>query len=300
MTLVPFDDRDGSIWWDGRLIPWRDAKLHVLSHGLHYASAVFEGERAYNGHIFKLREHTDRLIESGRILGFVIPYSADQIDDACRLALAESGMTDAYVRPLAWRGAEQLSVSAQQTTIHLMVAVWAWPNLFGADRMKGVRLGMGAWKRPHPETAPIRSKAAGLYMTGTLSKHAAEAEGFNDALMLDWRGQVAEATGANIFFVMDGALHTPIPDCFLDGITRRTVMALAHRRQIPVIERAIMPDEMARATEVFLAGSAAEVTPVRQIGTLAFAPGPITETLLRDYEALVRMTPDEVQTRLAA
>ena len=300
MTLVPFDDRDGSIWWDGRLIPWRDAKLHVLSHGLHYASAVFEGERAYNGHIFKLREHTDRLIESGRILGFEIPYTAEQIDDACRLTLAESGMTDAYVRPLAWRGAEQLSVSAQQTTIHLMVAVWAWPNLFGADRMKGVRLGMGAWKRPHPETAPIRSKAAGLYMIGTMSKHAAEAEGFNDALMLDWRGQVSEATGANIFFAMDGALHTPIPDCFLDGITRRTVMALAHRRQIPVIERAIMPDEMARATEVFLTGSAAEVTPVRQIGTLEFAPGPITETLLRDYEALVRMTPDEVQTRLAA
>ena len=300
MTLVPFDDRDGSIWWDGRLIPWRDAKLHVLSHGLHYASAVFEGERAYSGHIFKLREHTDRLIESGRILGFEIPFSADQIDEACRLVLKESGLTDAYIRPLAWRGAEQLSVSAQQTRIHLMVAVWAWPNLFGADRMKGVRLGMAPWKRPHPETAPIRSKAAGLYMIGTMSKHAAEAEGFNDALMLDWRGQVAEATGANIFFVMDGALHTPIPDCFLDGITRRTVIALAHRRQIPVIERVIMPDEMAQATEVFLAGSAAEVTPVRQIGTLAFTPGPITETLLHDYEALVRMSPEEVRTRLAA
>ena len=300
MTLVPFDDRDGSIWWDGRLIPWRDARLHVLSHGLHYASAVFEGERAYDGHIFKLREHTDRLIESGRILGFEIPYSADQIDDACRLALADTGLANAYVRPLAWRGAEQLSVSAQQTTIHLMVAAWAWPNLFGADRMKGVRLGMAPWKRPHPETAPIRSKAAGLYMTGTLSKHAAEAEGFNDALMLDWRGQVSEATGANIFFVMDGALHTPIPDCFLDGITRRTVIALAHKRQIPVVERAIMPDEMAGAAEVFLAGSAAEVTPVRQIGTLTFAPGTITETLLRDYEALVRLSPDEVRTRLAA
>ncbi len=300
MTLVPFDDRDGSIWWDGRLIPWRDAKLHVLSHGLHYASAVFEGERAYGGHIFKLREHTERLIESGRILGFEIPYSAEQIDEACRLSLAESGLTDAYIRPLAWRGAEQLSVSAQQTTIHLIIAVWAWPNLFGADRMKGVRLGMAPWKRPHPETAPIRSKAAGLYMIGTMSKHAAEAAGFNDALMLDWRGQVSEATGANIFFVKDGALHTPIPDCFLDGITRRTVMALAHKRQIPVIERVIMPDEMGSADEVFLAGSAAEVTPVRQIDTLHFTPGPITEVLLRDYEALVRMTPDEVRTRLAA
>ena len=300
MTLVPFDDRDGSIWWDGEILPWRDAKLHVLSHGLHYASAVFEGERAYNGHIFKLREHTDRLIESGRILGFEIPWSADQIDDACALMVEKSGLADAYIRPLAWRGAEQLSVSAQATTIHLMVAVWAWPNLFGADRMKGVRLAISQWKRPHPETAPTRSKAAGLYMTGTMSKHSAEAAGYNDALMLDWRGQVAEATGANIFFVIDGALHTPVPDCFLDGITRRTVMALARKRQIPVVERVIMPGEMARATEVFLAGSAAEVTPVRQIDTLSFGSGPITETLLNDYEALVRMSPAQVQAKLAA
>jgi branched-chain amino acid aminotransferase len=300
MTLVPFDDRDGTIWWDGQLIPWRDAKLHVLTHGLHYASAVFEGERAYAGHIFKLREHTDRLIESGRILGFEIPFSADQIDDACNQVLAASGLTDAYIRPLAWRGAEQLSVSAQQTTIHLMVAVWAWPNLFGADRMKGVRLGMAPWKRPHPETAPTRSKAAGLYMIGTMSKHAVEAQGFNDALMLDWRGQVSEATGANIFFVIDGALHTPTPDCFLDGITRRTVIALAHKRQIPVIERAIMPEEMAGATEVFLVGTAAEVTPVRQIDTLSFTPGAVTEALLADYEALVRLSPEAVAAQLAA
>jgi branched-chain amino acid aminotransferase len=300
MTLVPFDDRDGSIWWDGEMLPWRDAKLHVLTHGLHYASAVFEGERAYNGNIFRLREHTERLIESGRILGFEIPYTADQIDQASIETLAASGLTDAYLRPLAWRGSEQLSVSAQATKIHLMIAVWAWPNLFGADRMKGVRLGMAPWKRPHPETAPTASKAAGLYMTGTMSKHAVETQGFNDALMLDWRGYVAEATGANIFFVIDGELHTPIPDCFLDGITRRTVMALARKRQIPVVERIIMPDEMKTASEVFLVGTAAEVTPVRQIDTLDFTPGAITETLLADYEALVRTSPDAVRSTLAA
>lgn len=294
MALLPMDDRDGQIWWDGALIPWRDAKLHVLSHGLHYASAVFEGERAYGGHIFKLGEHTERLIESARILGFAIPFSASQIDQACVQVLAANGLTDGYIRPLAWRGAEQLSVSAQQTRIHLMVAAWSWPNLFGADRLKGVRLGIGPWRRPPPETAPIRSKATGLYMTGTLSKHAVEAEGFNDALMLDWRGQVSEATGANIFFAIDGALHTPTPDCFLDGITRRTVMALAAKRGIPIIERAFMPDEMATADEVFLAGTAAEVTPVREIAGRTYTPGGITETLLRDYEALVRMAPDEV------
>ena len=300
MTLIPFDDRDGSIWWDGEVLPWRDAKLHVLSHGLHYASAVFEGERAYSGHIFKLREHTERLLESGRILGFEIPWSADQIDEACLQTLERSGLADAYIRPLAWRGSEQLSVSAQATRIHLMVAAWAWPNLFGADRMKGVRLSTSKWKRPHPETAPIHAKAAGLYMTSTMSKHDAEAQGYNDALMLDWRGQVSEATGANIFFVIDGALHTPTADCFLDGITRRTVMALAAKRQIPVVERAIMPDEMARATEVFVTGSAAEVTPVRQIDGLHFSSGLVTETLLKDYEALVRMPPEQVRLQLAA
>jgi branched-chain amino acid aminotransferase len=300
MALVPFDDRDGLIWWNGELIPWRDAKLHVLTHGLHYASAVFEGERAYNGHIFKLREHTDRLIESGRILGFELPYTADEIDAACVEVLRANNMTDAYLRPLAWRGSEQLSVSAQQTRINVMIAAWAWPNLFGADRMAGVRLGWGKWKRPHPETAPTRSKAAGLYMIGTMSKHEAEAEGFNDALMLDWRGQVSEATGANIFLVIDGELHTPIPDCFLDGITRRTVMALARKRQITVVERVIMPEDLEKATEVFLAGTAAEVTPVRQIGTQHFHPAAITEMLLNDYEALVRMPPEQVEAKLAA
>ncbi len=299
MALVPFDDRDGVIWMDGSLVPWRNAKLHVLSHGLHYASGVFEGERAYSGNIFKLREHTERLIGSARILGFDLPYSADEIDAACNQVLAENGLVDGYVRPIAWRGSEQLSVSAQATKIHLAIAAWAWPNLFGEDRMKGVRLGMAQWRRPHPQTAPTASKAAGLYMIGTLSKHAAEAEGFEDALMLDWKGNVAEATGANVFFVMDGELHTPVIDGFLDGITRRTVMSLARRDQIKVVERVIEESDIPRAQEVFLAGTAAEVTPVRQIGAHHFTPGPITERLLREYEALVRMPPEEVARRAA-
>jgi branched-chain amino acid aminotransferase len=294
MALVPFDDRDGFIWWDGALVPWREAKLHVLSHGLHYASAVFEGERAYSGHIFRLRAHTDRLINSGRILGFEIPYTAEQIDAACYETLRANNLTDAYVRPIAWRGTEMLAVSAQHTTIHLAIATWQWPSYFGADRMAGIRLGMAEWKRPSPETAPTAAKATGLYMIGTLSKHKAEAEGFADALMLDWRGLVAESTGANIFFVFDGEVHTPTPDCFLDGITRRSVMALAKHRQMKVVERPIRPEEMGRATEVFLAGTAAEVTPVRAIGDLSFTPGQISETLMADYEALVRKGPAEV------
>jgi branched-chain amino acid aminotransferase len=299
MALIPFDDRDGTIWWDGEMVAWRDAKLHVLTHGLHYASAVFEGERAYAGNIFKLDAHTERLINSGRLLGFEIPYSAAAINDACNEVLAANHLVDAYVRPIAWRGSEQLAVSAQQTKIHLAIACWPWPNLFGADRMKGVRLGMATWRRPHPQTAPTASKAAGLYMIGTLSKHQAEAEGFDDALMLTWDGYVGEATGANIFFVIDGKVHTPTPDCFLDGITRRTVIALAKARQIEVIERHIPPEDIAQASECFLAGTAAEVTPVRQIGSQSFTPGQITETLLADYEALVRMAPAEVAKRAA-
>ena len=291
MALIPFDDRDGSIWMDGSLVPWRDARLHVLSHGLHYASGVFEGERAYGGKIFRLREHTDRLIRSAALLGFALPYSADEIDAACRAVVAANGLEDAYVRPIAWRGSEQLSVSAQGTTVHLAIASWAWPNLFGDDRMSGVRLGMAPWRRPHPQTAPTESKAAGLYMIGTLSKHAAQEAGFDDALMLDWRGMVAEATGANAFFVFDGALHTPTPDCFLDGITRRAVIGLAERNQIKVVERTIEEAELGRASEVFLTGTAAEVTPVRQIGTHEYVPGAITETLVRGFDALVRAAP---------
>ncbi len=288
MTLVPFDDRDGVIWMDGSLIPWREATLHVLSHGLHYASGVFEGGRAYGGRIFRLRDHTTRLIQSAAILGFELPYTADEIDAACRAVVAANGLEDAYVRPIAWRGSEELSVSAPGSKIHLAIASWAWPNLFGDDRMRGVRLGMAEWRRPHPQTAPTASKASGMYMIGTLSKHKAADAGFDDALMLDWRGHVAEATGANLFLVIDGALHTPTPDCFLDGITRQTVMGLAARRQIKVVERTIEERELGAASEAFLAGTAAEVTPVRQIGGHAYVPGSITEILVRDYEALVR------------
>ena len=299
MSLIPFDNRDGFIWWDGTMTPWRDAKLHVLSHGLHYASAVFEGERAYAGNIFRLRDHTNRLIQSGRLLGFEIPFTADEIDSACKAILNANNLADAYIRPVAWRGSEQLAVSAQMTKIHLAIAAWPWPNLFGADRMKGIRLAVAEWRRPDPRTAPTASKAAGLYMIGTLSKHAAEKAGFDDALMLTCDGFVAEATGANIFFAIDGSLHTPTPESFLDGITRRTVISLAHARNIPVIERHITPEEIRDAAEVFLAGTAAEITPVRAIGDLAFTPGTITGTLIGDYDALVRMPPDEVAKRAA-
>jgi len=300
MALVPFDDRDGWIWWDGKLVPWRDAKLHVLSHGLHYASAVFEGERAYGGNIFRLRDHSDRLINSGRILGFEVPYTAEQIDAACIETLKANNLTDAYVRPIAWRGSEMLAVSAQHTSIHVAIAVWQWPSYFGDDRMKGIRLGMAQYKRPSPETAPTAAKATGLYMIGTLSKHKAEAEGFNDALMLDYRGRVSEATGANIFFVFDGEIHTPTPDCFLDGITRRSVMSIAKTRQMKVVERPIEADEIKRASEVFLAGTAAEVTAVREIAGQSYTPGQITATLMKDYDALVMQSPEQVAKAIAA
>jgi branched-chain amino acid aminotransferase len=279
---------------DGFLVPWRDAKLHILTHGMHYASAVFEGERAYAGNIFRLRDHTERLLNSGRIMGFDIPWTAEQIDAACVETLAANGLTDAYLRPIAWRGSEALAVSPVGTSVHLAIAAWPWPSYFGDDRMAGIRVGMAEWKRPSPETAPVAAKATGLYMIGSMSKQKAEAAGFADALMLDWRGRVAETTGANIFFVMDGELHTPDPDCFLDGITRRSVMSLAKRHQMKVVERPIEFSEVARATEVFLAGTAAEVTPVREIAGRMFTPTQITETLLRDYDALVRQSPAEV------
>jgi branched-chain amino acid aminotransferase len=300
MELVPFDDRDGWIWWDGKLVPWRDAKLHVLTHGLHYASAVFEGERAYNGHVFRLRDHTNRLINSGRILGFEIPFSAEAIDAACREVLAANNLTEGYVRPIAWRGTEMLAVSAQHTKIHLAIAAWPWPSYFGDARMQGIRLGMAEWKRPSPETAPTAAKATGLYMIGTMSKHKVEEQGYDDALMLDWRGRVSESTGANIFFVMDGALHTPTPEGFLDGITRRSVMSLARARQMIVVERPIELEEIAGATECFLAGTAAEVTAVREIAGRNYTPGQITETLMRDYDALVVQSPEAVAKVVAA
>ncbi|MCW8085746.1 branched-chain amino acid aminotransferase [Sabulicella glaciei] len=289
MALVPYDDRDGFIWWNGEMRPWRDANLHVLSHGLHYASAVFEGERCYDGRIFKLREHTDRLLNSARILGFQVPYSADEIDAACDATIKANGLTDAYVRPIAWRGSGEMGVAAQQAGVNVAIAVWEWGAYFGVEqRMKGINLAWAKWRRPDPATAPTASKAAGLYMIGTLSKHAAMDEGADDAMMLDYKGDVAEATGANAFFVFDGELHTPTPTCFLDGITRRTVMGLAKKRQMKVVERVIKPEELPRATEAFVAGTAAEVTPIRRIGDQDFTPGQITETLMRDYEAATR------------
>ncbi len=292
MSLIPFDDRDGMIWFEGKLTPWRDAKIHILSHALHYASCVFEGERVYGGKVFKLTEHSQRLADSARILGFELPLSVAEIDEATRQTVAANNIVDGYVRPVAWRGPEQMGVSAQQTKIHFAIATWVWPSYFPPElRQKGIRLTWAKWKRPHPETAPTQSKAAGLYMICTLSKHAAEAEGYQDALMLDWRGQLAEATGANLFLVIDGVLHTPTPDCFLNGITRKTVIELAKRRGIQVVERAIMPDELAKAQEVFLTGSAAEITPVGEIDTYRFTPGDVTRKLIADFDALIGRAP---------
>ncbi len=294
MASIPFDSRDGSIWYDGEFVDWKDAKVHVLTHGLHYGSSVFEGERAYGGEIFKLTEHSERLVESARILGFTIPYSVAEIDEACRETLRRSGLKDAYVRPIAWRGSEMMGVSAQNNTIHLAIAVWEWPSYFNPEqRLKGIRLDIAEYRRPDPRTAPSKSKAAGLYMICTISKHAAEAKGYADALMYDWRGYVAEATGANVFFVKDGVLHTPTPDCFLNGITRQTVVELAKRNGIEVVERHIMPEELATFSECFICGTAAEVTPVSEIGPYRFTPGRISETLMNAYMA-------EVQPKSAA
>ena len=284
MSGQSFDKRNGVIWMDGQFVPWTEANVHVLTHGLHYGSSVFEGERAYGGEIFKLDAHTDRLIESARIMGFEIPYDAATINAACRELLQRMKLTNAYVRPVAWRGSEMMGVSAQHNTIHLAIAAWEWPSYFAPEeRLKGIRLDLSEWRRPDPRTIPSKAKAAGLYMICTLSKHAAENKGYADALMLDWSGQVAEATGANVFFVKDGVIHTPYPDCFLNGITRQTVIGLARARGIEVIERAILPEEMADFTECFLTGSAAEVTPVSEVGPYRFTPGEISRTLMQDY-----------------
>jgi branched-chain amino acid aminotransferase len=283
-----FDDRDGHIWFDGALVPWRDANVHVLTHALHYASSVFEGQRAYGGEIFRLRDHSERLRNSARLLDFEIPYSVEEIDEACREVLRASGLDDAYMRPLAWRGSEQMGVSAQKAKIHLAIAVWPWGAYFGDEALRrGLRLDISAWRRPAPYTAPTGSKAAGLYMICTLARHQAQAKDYDDALMFDWRGQVAEATGANAFFVKDGALHTPTPDCFLDGITRRTVIDLARRRGVEVVERAIWPEELEGFEQFFLTGSAAEVTPVASAGPWSFEVGELTLQLRKDYLDLV-------------
>jgi branched-chain amino acid aminotransferase len=288
MALMPFDDRDGVIWFDGRMMPWRDARIHVLTHALHYASCVFEGERVYGGEIFKLTDHSQRLANSAAVLDFKIPYSVAEIDAACREVVKAMKISDGYVRPVAWRGSEQMGVSGQLNKIHLAIAAWVWPAYFTPEaRLQGIRMQWGKWRRPAPDTAPTAAKAAGLYMICTLCKHAAEAAGYNDALMLDWRGQIAEATGANVFLVQDGKLHTPTPDCFLDGITRKTVIELARKRGIEVIERAIRPEELAKTSEVFLTGTAVEVTPVREIGEHRFEVGAITRQLVADFDALV-------------
>jgi branched-chain amino acid aminotransferase len=283
-----YDDRDGWIWFDGKLVPWREAQVHVLTHALHYASSVFEGQKAYAGEIFKLSEHSARLRRSAALLGFEIPWSVDEIDAACRETLKASGLEDAYMRPLAWRGSEQMGVSAQRSKIHLAIACWPWGAYFGEEAIaKGLRLDISPWRRPAPYTAPTESKAAGLYMICTLARHQAQAKGYNDALMFDWRGQVAEATGANAFFVKDGALHTPTPDCFLNGITRQTVIGLARARGIEVVERAIWPEELEGFEQFFLTGSAAEVTPVAEAGPWRFEVGALTLQLRKDYLDLV-------------
>ena len=291
---VPFDQMEGLIWLDGILVPGPQAKIHVLTHGLHYASAVFEGERAYGGTIFKGTEHSERLKNSAKILDFEIPFSVAEIDAAKALVLDRNGLGDAYVRPIAWRGSEQLGVSAQHNTIHLAIATWQWPSYFDPEqRLRGIRLDLADYQRPDPKTAPCLAKAAGLYMICTVSKHRAEQKGYADALMLDWQGRVAECTGANVFFVKDGKIHTPTADCFLDGITRRTVIDLAERRGIEVIQRRIMPEELSTFSECFITGTAAEVTAVSEIANWSFNPGGITKQLMDDYTA-------EVQPKAAA
>ena len=283
--LIPFDDRDGFIWYNGEMVPWRQANVHVLTHGLHYGSCVFEGERAYDGKVYKLTEHSERLIESARMMGFKVPYSTAELDDATMAAIDANGFgdKDCYVRPVAWRGSEMMGVSAQQNKINTAIAVWAWGAYYS-----DLRLTRAPFDRPAPNTAPVKAKAAGLYMICTISKHAAEAKGFGDALMLDYRGYIAETTGANIFLVMDGVIHTPTPDCFLDGITRRSVIGLAKARGIDVIERHIKPEELANVQEIFVTGTAAEVTPVRAIDDMEFQQGQITNSLMNDFRQMVR------------
>jgi branched-chain amino acid aminotransferase len=288
-TVIPFDQRDGVIWHDGKLVPWKDAKTHVLTHGLHYGSSVFEGQRMYGGTVYKLKEHTDRLFASAETLGMTIPFTRDQINQACIDVCKANGIVDGYLRPVAFRGSEMMAVSAQNTTIHVAIACWPWASYFNPEeKLKGIRLDFARYKRPSPETEPVHAKAAGLYMICTVCKHEAEAKGYADAMFLDYRGLVSEATGANVFFVKDGALHTPTPDCFLNGITRQSVIAIARRRGITVTERHIKPEELSDFSECFLTGSAAEVTPVSEIGPYRFKPGALTETLMLAYSDEVR------------
>jgi len=283
-----FDDRDGWIWIDGKLVPWREANVHILTHAMHYASSVFEGQRAYGGVIFKLSEHSARLRKSAELLGFELPWSVEEIDAACNEVLKANGLTDAYLRPVAWRGSEQMGVSPKGTKPHMAIAAWEWGKYFAPEiAEKGLRLDIAPWRRPAPYTAPVHSKAAGLYMIASLSKKHADERGYDDALMFDWRGQVAEATGANAFFIKNGTLYTPTPDCFLNGITRQTVMDLARRRGVEVVERAIWPDELESFEQMFITGSAAEVTLIRSAGPWNFEIGELSRQLQCDYDDLV-------------
>ena len=283
-----FDDRDGWIWFDGEMVPWRDARVHVLTHALHYASSVFEGQRAYNGEIFKLREHSERLRKSASLLGFELPWTVDEINAACIEVLNVNGFTDAYMRPVAWRGSESMGVAPGKTKPHLAIAAWEWGKYYDQRKSEhGIRLDIAPWRRPAPYTAPTESKASGLYMICTLSKQKAEERGFDDALMFDWRGRVAEATGANVFFVRDSKLHTPTPDCFLDGITRRTIKDLAQKRGIEVSERPIWPEELESFEQMFLTGTAVEVTPVKSAGPWNFEVGDMPRELAKDYDDLL-------------
>ncbi len=285
----PYDDRDGKIWLDGRLVDWRAANVHILTHALHYASSVFEGERAYGGRIFKSREHSERLRRSGEMLDMEIPWTVDEIEAAKAAVMAANGLSDAYVRAIAWRGAgEDMGVASRRNPVRLAVAAWEWGAYYGDAKRKGARLDVAKWRRPSPETAPSQAKAAGLYMICTMSKHAAEAKGCSDAMMMDWRGYVAEATGANIFFVRDGEVHTPLPDCFLNGLTRQTVIGLLKDRQIRVHERHILPEELEGFEQCWLTGTAAEVTPVGEIGPWRFEVGALVRAIAQDYERLVR------------
>ena len=290
MSIIPFDQREGSIWFNGEIVPWKEARVHVLTHGLHYGSSIFEGERAYAGKIFKSREHSVRLHNSAKIMDFELPYSVDELEVGKAKVVELNGGGDQYVRPVAWRGSEMMAVSAQHNKIHVAIATWAWPSMFDPEtKMKGIRLDIADFRRPDPQCAPVHAKAAGLYMICTISKHKAEKKGYADAMMLDWQGRVAECTGANIFFTRDGAIHTPIADCFLSGITRATVMEIAKQQGMEIIERRIMPDELKSFNECFIVGSAAEVTPVAEIGPYTFKPGNISRTLMDAYSNAVRV-----------
>ena len=285
-----YDDRDGHIWMDGQMVPWRDANIHILTHAMHYASSVFEGERAYNGRIFKSREHSERLKRSANMIDFDVPYTIDEIEAAKVEVLASSGLQDAYVRAIAWRGVgEDMGVASARNPVRLAIAAWEWGAYYGDAKMKGAKLDISKWQRPSPETIPSHAKAAGLYMICTMSKHAAEAKGCSDAMMFDYRGYVAEATGANIFFVKDGEVHTPDPDCFLNGITRQTVVGMLKDKGIKVHERHIMPEELEGFEQCWLTGTAAEVTPVGQIGDYNFEVGALTRDIAESYEKLVRL-----------